>query len=172
METTTQTTPIIEAPKCCETCIYCATHEKCEGCLHTEGRSLSAGDPFEFNNWVEELGIIRMWEHEISGQRNIVIGGMGEAEINTKWTPQEAAKHLHYVAEQCGYLAERLVNRGTNSTMVIGTHEGNFRITWENGELVKIWATYGGDGWDWDCKTMQDIIDKLTETGAYTPELY
>lgn len=44
---------------------------------------------------------------EYSGELNIVIGGSGEAEVNTRWTPEETFASLCDVSEQCGYFTTK-----------------------------------------------------------------
>jgi len=54
--------------------------------------------------------------------------------ISTKPLPSLASKHLHYVAEECGYMVGRLnYNKDeTKISLVISTHEGSFRLEWAN----------------------------------------
>ncbi len=114
--------------KSCETCLYSATHEKCDGCLGNQ--------PFAYKNWTEGDGIARRRELENSGQRNIVIGG--EAEVNVNWKPDEAYKELFRVAEACGYSINRR-NWGFSSCQIeIGTPDGHFVVTWWDGKLYAI----------------------------------
>lgn len=110
--------------KTCKTCVHMATHERCDGCLHTDDdwkayhakhtarmESGERGDwpqmDYRYLNYEEGNWLKRVEEFENSGRRNIVIGGQGEAEVNTQWTPEETFKHLCYVAGECGYLCRR-----------------------------------------------------------------
>lgn len=129
------------APKTCETCLYMATHEKCNDCLGDDVKA------FRYANHVPGNWLRRMQEWEREGKRNIVIGGQGEAEVNTKWTPEETSKSLHYVSEQCGYMTGNLHEREGRTRLSIYTSEGHFELRWTlDGTL--------------------EAIDRLTEDGA------
>jgi len=121
--------------KSCETCLYAATHEQCDGCLGNP----PAGQPFEYKHWTEGDGIARRRELEKTGQRNIVIGGAGEAEVNVNWTPDQTLTHLVMVAEACGYC----VTKGRHweyfcHELEIVTGEGHFRLTWWHNQFRSI----------------------------------
>lgn len=152
------------APRTCQTCKHMATHAKCDGCLNTPAdyAAYRDGKPmpdmrylnWEPGNWLRE-------EHaaQLSGARNIVIGGQGEAEVNVKRTPQQAAKHLHYVAGECGYsvgpLRHKLefhVKYGAEvaeSRIAICTSEGEFELLWIEGQLESIRDVNHPNGWKW-----------------------
>ena len=152
----------------CQTCLYMATHEQCDGCLRTaeDYKAIkfdgSPGPPFRYLNYKEGNWMDRRIQQEMDGVCNIVIGGQGEAEVNTKWTPEETSKHLHYVSEQCGYFTGHLTynNHGDKKGCTIGTNitflricttEGEFRLEWSEGQLICI--TPIGDNllnWKWD----------------------
>ena len=158
------------APKACETCLYMATHEKCDDCLHTEAdnvvrrtnmrRSIELrkanryadadaikDPPYRYANHVPGNWLRRMQEWEREGKRNIVIGGQGEAEVNTKWTPSETSASLHRVSEQCGYVTGSLHKSDDRTRLSIYTTEGHFELRWTlDGTL--------------------EAIDRLTEDGA------
>lgn len=140
-----------------------ATHEKCDHCLHTEadyaeyrqGRKMP---PFRYTNYKEGNWMDRVIQAEIDGKRNIVIGGQGEAEVNTKWTPQETSKHLHYVSEQCGYVTGHLSFNKDDSKigLKIFTSEGEFRLVWSGTntsislpKLLYIENLRNPKGWAW-----------------------
>ena len=128
-------------PKSCETCLYMATHEKCDKCLHADGEPL--GEPFQYHNYQEGNWMKRVMLAEIDGKRNIVIGGQGEAEVNTKWTPEKTVKHLRYVSEQCGYITSGLsvFARKTSTPekmLTICTNEGRFLLVWLADKLDRI----------------------------------
>jgi len=112
--------------------------------------------PFRYLHYQEGNWMDRVIQAEIDGTRNIVIGGQGEAEVNTQWTPEKTTKHLHYVAEQCGYMCGRLAYSKTRSriTLTIWTHEGQFRIIWANTtgipQLIGIWDVDNPKGWKWE----------------------
>ena len=108
---------------------------------------------YEEGNWMD-----RVIQAEIDGKQNIVIGGQGEAEVNTKWTPQETSKHLHYVSEQCGYCTGSLhFNKDdTKIGLKIYTTEGQFRLVWEGtgishlpARLLYIENLTDSNGWCW-----------------------
>lgn len=129
----------------CQTCLYMATHEKCDGCLRTEEdyKAMkfdgSPDPPFRYLYYKEGNWMDRVIQAEIDGDRNIVIGGQGEAEVNTKWTPQETSTHLHYVSEQCGYSTGSLTNDGMIRSLRIATTEGQYRLVWSvDGRLLRI----------------------------------
>lgn len=131
----------------CLTCLYMATHEKCDGCLSTEEddkamrdayKTLKVDDkkpviPFRYLHYKEGNWMERVTQREIDGTRNIVIGGQGEAEVNTKWTPQETSEHLHDVSEQCGYFTGSLHSQrdDTEIALTISTTEGQYKLVWE-----------------------------------------
>ena len=121
--------------KCCQTCLYMATHEPiCNGCLGDDANNYGYKN-HRFGNWMA-----RVEQFELSGRLNIVIGGQGEAEVNTKWTPEKTSKHLHYVAEQCGYMCARLnpLAGGKYKSLKIYTSEGYYSLNWENDQLKGI----------------------------------
>ena len=151
--------------KSCDTCLYMATHEKCHECLTSKEDYKDFNEAggwkrpdyhyynYEAGNWMER--IIRF---EIEGKRNIVIGGQGEAEVNTKWTPQETSKHLHYVSEQCGYMTGTLhhFDNDTKIGLTIYTTESQFRLVWSGtgishlpARLLYIENLNDADGWNW-----------------------
>jgi len=127
----------------CETCLYAATHEKCDGCLNTEGdwatyRKTGEMHPFRYLNYEEGNWIDRVIQAEIEGKKNIVIGGMGEAEVNVKWTPKETAKHLRMVSECCGYVTGCINQTADYKTLCICKDTGEHKLVWKNNELIKI----------------------------------
>jgi len=137
--------------KDCATCLYMTTHEQCNGCLYSaddvadlrEGRTERLPDNkylhYKEGNWLK-----RRIQFELDGKRSIVIGGQGEAEVNTLATPQETSEHLHYVAEECGYLCNNLRHAKDGRTFLhICTTEGAFELEWASGwptRLAYIWA--------------------------------
>ena len=155
----------IKTPVGCETCLYMATHENCnatpdgsrQNCLYdlpaneqVKGRVYNFGH----RNWVEAVGGPQQQMEELhlmqlSGERSIVIGGQGEAEVNVKQTPEECSKHLHYVAEECGYFIGRLKHDGDETSLEVCNH-GQYRVIWKAGRLWRIvrqkWSPYGENG--------------------------
>ena len=113
-----------KAPKCCKTCRHMATHKGCGDigkpnyCLETIKED-GLRSEFNYRNWEPGNWLRDLQEAEKSGERNIVIGDSGEAEINTKWTPKETAKSLHRVAEQCGYSVNNLRHSKEHNKTVI-----------------------------------------------------
>jgi hypothetical protein len=125
--------------KCCNTCLYCATHErdKCDGCLdpYRPGKE----PEHSYHNYVEGNWMKRLAEYEATGRQNIVIGGQGEAEVRVTRSPQETAAALHDVAGQCGYACSSLSGPHEAKTITIHTYEGKYRLTWgENQHLHSI----------------------------------
>lgn len=143
-------------PRTCHTCLYMATHEKCDGCLNTkedwaEYRATGNMPPNRYANYEEGNWLDRMIEAERSGQRNIVIGGQGEAECNTRWTPQKTSTHLHYVSGECGYLTGNLHRVGDEIHLRISTQEGTFLLVWDvaTEQLQRIENVNDSNGWHW-----------------------
>lgn len=139
----------IDAPRCCQTCRHMGTHAKCDGCLGKSTTSVNAKGltcyQFEYLNWEPGNWLRDLHAAEIAGVRNIVVGGQGEADFPATWSPEKVSKHLHHVAEQCGYVCGRLNRygyedeRGRAASLDIITSEGNFRIRWNSAdELVQI----------------------------------
>ncbi len=150
--------------KSCTTCLYMATHEKvCDGCLNTDedyAKYRESGDmpPFRYLNYKEGNWMNRVIQAEIDGKQNIVIGGQGEAEVNTEWTPQKTSDHLHYVSEQCGYVTGHLhsFDNNTKIGLKIYTSEGEFLLVWDGTgishlpiRLLYIENLHDSKGWCW-----------------------
>jgi len=117
--------------KDCQTCLYLATYEKCKGCLGMD-------EPFQHTNWVEGDGVARIKTWEQEGQVNIVIGGMGEAEVNVKWTPEEALKSLCHVAECCGYSVYKGDWYSEDKKIHCWNEVGHFVLCYYKGKLEEI----------------------------------
>jgi len=118
----------------CQTCLYMATHEKCDGCLGNHGL------PYDYAYYERGDWWARVRQFECDGRRNIVIGGQGEAEVNVNWTTPEALKSLHHVACECGYLVSLRGNPLLDARVEIRvcTTEGHFRINYDGGKMVNI----------------------------------
>ena len=139
--TTETTTP---TKRDCMTCVHMATHDRCQGCLNTPEdfatfRATREMPPMRYTNWEEGNWLAAVTEAQRTGRRDIVIGGQGEAEVNTRDTPQEAARRLRHVAEQCGYRCEQLRGGGDEHRLRFWTFDGLFEIEWIRGELAHIW---------------------------------
>ena len=152
-----------EADRGCHSCLYMATHEPCDKCLSNDEdwavyRATGKMPPYRYSNWTPGNWLARLLRWQRDGKQNIVIGGQGEAEVNTKQTPEAASKNLHYVAEQCGYHIGRLHKRGESVFLGVETRDGAFELEWSEGHLAHIWAlTFNNNGneterkstWDW-----------------------
>jgi hypothetical protein len=144
-----------KAPKCCDTCRHRATHKGCgsiakpDYCLETINES-KPGDPkgfieFNYRNWEPGNWLRDLQAAELNGERNIVIGDQGEAELNVKRTPKETAKHLHYVAEQCGYSVGNLRHSEAHQKTVLDIYTDRaYKIIWDDtpgaDNKVEIWV--------------------------------
>lgn len=122
-----------KTPVTCRTCLYCATHDNCDGCLSGHHPDM------KYANWKKGNWMGRLLWFELQGKRNIVIGHQGEAEVNVKSDPKATTKHLHYVSEQCGYMTRNLIHHkdGTHSVKITTT-EGIFRLVWDSESLLAI----------------------------------
>jgi len=120
--------------KSCETCLYALTHEKCSGCLGNP----TSGQSYAYHHWIAGDGVARLRQQQKSGERNIVIGSQGEAEVNVRWTPDEAYKNLFHAAEACGYAITKGRWEFSTSELELGLPHGHFRITWWNNQLHAI----------------------------------
>lgn len=137
------------APKSCQTCVYMATHEKCDGCLvHPADYLMTPRPRFRYNNWTPGNWLRREHEQQLAGNRAVVIGRQGEAEVYANRPAAEQSKHLNYVAEQCGYYGEPLQRSEVyhtdygcalkTDTKVYMTSEGLFRLVWVSDRLERI----------------------------------
>lgn len=122
--------------KSCQTCLYALTHEKCDGCLGPVGTT-----PYLYQNWLAGDGVARQDELQRTGERSIVIGGQGEAEVNVKTPPGDVFKNLCRVAEQCGYSVRKgqwgRFSTTTKELEILMPH-GHFRLIWWNDSLHAI----------------------------------
>jgi len=141
----------------CQTCLYMATHEKCTGCIEQPIGFVYKGDgkfpPFTYHHYQEGNWMDRIIQAQIDGTHNIVIGGQGEAEVNTKWGPELTTKTLDYVSEQCGYVTGRLHSHSdATQHLTIYTTESLFELVWDkDGHLLTITDKNNPDnGWSWE----------------------
>jgi hypothetical protein len=177
--------------KSCYTCLYRATHEQCDGCLcppgwvgtpEVVGESIQGDvrkpiiqNSFAHANWVESsLGeaLERIHALEVSGGRNIVIGGSGEAEINAKWTVREAYKKLCYVSECCGYMTRAPVFDGDKTIIVIaGSWNGPRYLIWVSGVFERIEKENGVCTWERHPKHIKTQLGKAFDMKGTPKEL-
>ena len=85
--------------KCCETCLYVGTRERCSGCLNPQDL-----DGYGYANWESGDGMARLLAFQRRGERSIVVGWQGGLEVTATDTLAEFRKRAVRVAEQCGYL--------------------------------------------------------------------
>lgn len=149
--------------KDCYTCRSMATHEDCnkdgQDCLSTpedwaQYRTTGKMPPNRYRHWIESTPMEqmeRLHALQLSGARQIVLGP-GEAEVNTRQSPEEASKHLHHVADECGYMVGRLTpDRGDGKqSLTVCKDFGPFRIEWEGGRLARIIQGDKKEGVFWD----------------------
>lgn len=131
------------SPRSCHTCRHSGTHSACDGCL----TGTPSGEPFPYRNWEPGNWLRELHAAEVRGSRNIVIGGQGEADFCAIACPESVAKHLHYVAGECGYLCGRLVRRGNAQRLSIITSEGSYVLCWIDGKLDRITTESGRECW-------------------------
>ncbi len=128
--------------RCCENCLYVASHEGC-GEIGSEGYCLNNKDidGYTYSNFVKGDGIARIRELEDRGERNIVISGTGEAEVNVLNSPERTYKNLCHVSEQCGYYTYK--GEWTEHVKVINIclEDRLFGLVYINGKLDRM--TYG-----------------------------
>jgi len=95
--------------KNCNTCLYGLTHEECEGCLG----SPSPGEDFEYSNWEKGDARRHRYMMQLKGDRNIVVGNVGELEVNAEWSRSKTLDYWRKVSEVCGYGVIFEPNRNT-----------------------------------------------------------
>ena len=120
-------------PRSCETCLYMRVHDKCDNCLGN-------GPQYKYRNWqTATFGEALALEHErqVSGARNIVISGSGEAEVNAKWAVKEAYEHLVHVSEACGYITYSPKFSGDEAALRVLVNGEHF-VIWKGGVLDRI----------------------------------
>jgi hypothetical protein len=117
------------APRCCQTCLYMATHEQCAGCLSEPGKP--SPEVFPYTNYREGNWMKHMVRQQIEGKASIVVGWQGEADFRTNEAPADVAKRFRRIAEECGYCVGRLESWQGGHSLDIWTHEGAYRIIWD-----------------------------------------
>jgi hypothetical protein len=132
--------------KGCMTCKSMATHKDCgqcsgtDYCLGTCAEVDANGGKYLYKNWKEsnpEEQMNELKNMEKSGERSIVIGGQGEAEVNVKNTPQETLEELCRVAEACGYSVSRGYWQDWKKEINVVNH-GHYRLTYYSDKLDSI----------------------------------
>lgn len=158
----------IKEEKSCMSCLYLVTHEKCDGCLSSEAdyaqvrenmklrheqhsRGLYGQEPedppFRYLNYLKGNGPLRGYDWECNGIRNVVIGFLGEAEVNVKWSPEETFKSLVRVAEQCGYLIIKDIWGPFVKVILCYLPHGSFKVFYSNDKLDRIEKVYSRTIW-------------------------
>jgi len=130
-------------PKSCSTCLYSYTHEQCPGCI-----SQAANGPDQYIGWVQGDGRARLLDLQNDGRLNIWLG-MGEAQVNARWTLDETIRRLQDVAERCGYRLDQSPTRGQRGssylypTLALHTPDGTFTMMFDRQGLL--WVGQEGD---------------------------
>lgn len=130
------------APRSCQTCRHMATHAGCHNpgepnyCL---GPYIYGQHDYPYTNWEPGNWLRDIDAAERAGARNIVIGGTGEADFAATDRPDQVSKHLHYVAEQCGYFVGKLTRTPDGGYRLNVTTEETHTVVWNaTGQLVRI----------------------------------
>lgn len=92
---------------------------------------------------------------------NIVIGGMGEAEVNPDWSPTFAIQELYRVAEECGYFVTKGKWSPVYKEIFISTHAEFILAYWKD-ELKSIHKIVKVAQWirpDQDCNQLPKYED-------------
>ena len=112
--------------KNCLSCINNGTDKtQCEGCLDNNYANWEAGD-----------SDAKLLEMQRSGERNIVIGGEGEMEVNALWGYEEAYMKLFDVAEQVGGMVYR---EGPRQLLVTKAYDNkSYLLFFENGGIQEV----------------------------------
>lgn len=144
--------------KHCGNCLFIGTHEECTGCLGSpvevkerEDQGFTGYSAFLYKHWQPGDGMARLRQFERDGKRSIVIGWVGEAEVNVKDSPEDTLKRLCGVAEECGYLvskgkwteAEKHINVLTHAHYVLKYTPRGLHSIIRRTDIV-IWDAEGG----------------------------
>ncbi len=132
----------------CRECVSIFTKEGCEGCLDIDPKDAGAYKlgQYPYRNFKAGDGYRARLEVERRGDRNIVIGGQGEHEINALWSINEAYEKLAHVSEECGGLTTKdslillTVCKETGEHRIEYMHDKLYRIT--RIENVPEWAAF------------------------------
>jgi hypothetical protein len=147
--------------KSCTMCLFAGTNNHCEGCL---GKS----KVFEYNNYQKGNFKARLLWLEITGQKNFVIGGTGEAEVNVNQEPTQSLKELYEISMACGYMTHSLKpSKQGNVVAFITTPEGVFKLFWNKEKLIQInslnWDTKGNILKNFDVIWSRKVIEKYLQ---------
>lgn len=117
-------------------CLDLFTHEGCVGCLDIDPKDADKYrlGQYPYRNFKAGDAYRHRLEAERRGERNIVIGGQGEHEINALWTINEAYKHLSHVSEECG----GLTSKDSGILLTVCKETGEHRIEYMHGKLYRI----------------------------------
>lgn len=166
MSTTTEKLEVRSGvPVTCQTCRHMTTHKAC-GTVGADDYCLgdfNTRDKVLYRNWEPGNWARDRLEAEQAGTYNIVIGGVGEAEVNTQWTLAYTLKHLHHVAECCGYFVQKRKNR---PEIEVYTESRYLLIFGAYGRLQRI-DELDQEGQirneSWPCADDVNLMDKLWE---------
>ena len=125
--------------KGCITCLNAlAIRDNCEGCLGVSRELVTPEGTrmimWEYNNYKEGNPVAELIKQQRSGERNIVLGGEGEHEVNVKWGIKQATKKLSYTCEMVGGLCWR----EDDNTIIVDTYHGAFHLVYEEDKLRRI----------------------------------
>jgi hypothetical protein len=116
-----------------------ATHENCKDCLGSCEEVKNNQDKYLYKNHEEGTNIqafARLKYLEMNGERDIVIGGIGEAEINVLRTPEESFKTLCNISER-GYFTHK-GRWDEKCKEIICITEAKYLISYVNNKFVSI----------------------------------
>jgi hypothetical protein len=152
-------------PVRCETCLYLASREQCDGCLTDAPDSHPDAPCYLYRH--HEAGTFgqameRQHQRQVAGIQNIVISGQGEAEVNARWSVAQAYKSLVDVSEACGYLTHAPQFNGDQASIRILAH-GEWFLIWKSGVFERIEDSHGIAHWD----RHQDFIKLKYSHAAY-----
>jgi len=114
----------------CRKCINGLVRKNCEGCLTPE---LEDGR-FAYRNYKKGNPVVELIKMQRSGEKNIVLGGEGEHEVNVKWTFGDALQALSETCEAVGGLCWR----ENPTTIIVDTYHGAFHLVYEDDKLRRI----------------------------------
>lgn len=122
----------------CNTCNNAlADRSMCPECLG-KGREIRNPDgtityQWDYKYYNKGNPIAELIRLQRSGEKNIVLGGEGEHEVNMNWTISEATARLSATCEAVGGLSWR-----EGQTIIVDTDHGAFHLVYEEEKLRKI----------------------------------